>query len=155
LTISPEASAIDQIFDAAMDQGGLERDKPWGRPLLVPSRRLARKPLVLNPSNRKPRTDGKLPYTRASSLANYVSDHTALEVWRMRSLTKGLGEREDLAAQAAALPPILGNTRDKATLSKAERDQDKATNAELDRLAEEAMIHANRDYKAHCRPRLH
>lgn len=145
MTISPEAASLDQIFDG---EGGLERDRPWGRPLLIPGEQLAKAPLVLNPKNRKPRTDGKLPYTRASSLANYVSDHTALETWRMRSLTKGLGEREDLAALAASLPPIISNRRNKDTLTKVEREQDKATNAELDRIAEEAMIHANRDYKA-------
>jgi hypothetical protein len=156
MTLSPEAFDLDQLFDSnGDDPPGLERDRPWGRPLLVPTKARARKPLVNNPRNRKPRTDGKLPYTRASSLGNYVSDHTALEVWRMRSAMKGLGEREDLAAMAAALPPIIGNTRDKATMSKAERDQDSATNAELDRLAEEAMIHANRDYKAHWGTAVH
>jgi hypothetical protein len=151
--MSPEAFDLDQIFDGP--ENGLERDRPWGRPLLVPTPRLAKNPLVRNPSNRKPRADGKLPYTRASSLGNYVSDHTALEVWRMRSAIKGLGDREDLAAQAAALPPIIGNTRDKAGMTKEERQQDEFTNAELDRLAEEAMIHANRDFKAHWGTAIH
>lgn len=152
MPISPEAFDLDQIFDG---EGGLERDKPWGRPLLVPTETLAQAPHITGPSNRKPHPAGKLPYTRASSLANYVSDHTALEVWRQRSLTKGLGEREDLAAMAAALPPILSNTRDKASMSKAEREQDRATNLELDRLAEEAMVYANRDYKANWGTAIH
>lgn len=145
-TLSPEAFDLDQIFDAASDLP--LRDKPWDRPLLVPGPELAKAPLLLNPSNRKPRTDGKLPYTRASSLANYVSDHTALVTWNLRSVVKGLCEREDLAAMGAALPPIIGNSRDKAGMSAAEKKQDAETNKVLDQIAEEAARHANRDYKA-------
>lgn len=152
--ISPEAFDLDNVFDSA-DDDPLERDRPWGRPLLLPTPARKRNPLVRPPRNRKPHPKGKLPYTRASSLSDYVTDHTGLETWRMQSAIKGLGEREDLAAQAAALPPILSNTRDKSTLTKEELAQDRATKAELNRIAEEAMIHANRDYKAHWGTAVH
>lgn len=149
--MSPEVSELDQIFDSPM----LERDKPWGRPMLVPGEELARAPMVLNPKNRKPRTDGKLPYTRASSLGNYMADHSALDTWRMRATVYGLAQREDLAAMAAALPPILGNVRDKSTLTAAERLRDQSTNTRLDEIAEEAAVYANRAFKANWGTAVH
>lgn len=153
MPLSPE---LDDVFETI--QNPLDRDQ-YDRPRLIPGPELDAAPMLVNrrtkkyPDGRRP--DGKLPYTRASSLANYVSDHTALETWRMRSLTKGLGEREDLAAMAAALPPIISNLRDKETLSRAEEDQDRKTNHALDAIAEEAMIYANRDYKANWGTAVH
>lgn len=151
MPLSPEAAELDSIFDTAGES--LLRDQ-YGRPLLVPSEALAQAPLVNNARGKK-RPDGKLPYTRASSMSNYMSDHSALETWRMRSLTKGLGEREDLAAMAAGLPPIISNKRSKETLTKAEVQQDRETNARLDEIAEEAMVYANRDYKANYGTAVH
>lgn len=147
MLISPEAAALDAIFDSAAEEKPL-RDKPWGRPLLIPGDRRGAHPLVENPKNRKPREDGRLPYTRASSLSNYVTDHSAVDVWEKRSIIKGLSEREDLAAEAAALPPIIGNTRDKSTLTRQEKLSDKLTNQRLDEIGNEAARYANRDYKA-------
>lgn len=152
----PLSAELDDLFDTELNP--LDRDQ-YDRPLLVPSPERAANPLILNRATKKApggiRPDGKLPYTRASSLANYASDHTALETWKQRSLTKGLGEREDLAALAAALPPILGNTRDKDAMSRQEKEQDRVTNMTLDRIAEEAMIYANRDYKANYGTAIH
>ena len=142
---------IDEIFDDAVE---IPRDR-YDRPLLVPSPERAANPLVNLARGDEKRHPGKLPYTRASSLANYVSDHTALSTWKQRSLTKGLGEREDLAAMAAALPPIIGNKRDKAGMSKAEKMADQLTNRRLDEIAEEAMIYANRDHKANWGTAIH
>lgn len=141
MPLSPEVADLDAIFDAATELP--LRDKPWGRPLLLPPEGRDM-PLQC----RTPREDGKVPYTRASSMSNYVSDHTALHTWQMRSLTKGLADHEDLAAMAAALPPIIANKRDKKTLTRAEKLQDELTNKRLDEIAEEAMIRSNRDYKA-------
>lgn len=140
---------IDDLFDAAIDP--LTRDQ-WGRPLLVPGPERAANPFL---TCRKERPDGKIPYTRASSLANYVSDQSGLATWQQRSLTKGLSEREDLAAMGAALPPIHGNLKPKSLLTKAELSEDAATNRELDGIAEQAMVHANRDYKAHWGTAIH
>lgn len=117
----------DQFF---AEHTGVPRDQ-WKRPLILPADGGERK-----------------PYTRASTMANYIADHTGLHTWEKRSLTKGMGMREDLAALAAALPPIEGNQRNKTSMSVAEKRRDAVTNAALDEIAEEAMRAANRDYKA-------
>lgn len=68
----------------------LERDR-WGRPLLVP------------------REGGeKVPYTRASTFAGYLSDSTSLHRWELGLLAKGLADREDLAGMVAGLEPMTG-----------------------------------------------
>lgn len=152
-TRRPPLTDLDQLFDEAAGDDVL-RDR-YDRPLLIPSAKRKRRPLVQLARGDEKRFPGRLPYTRASSLSNYVTDKSGLERWRMRSLTKGLGEREDLAAQAAGLPPILGNQRDESTLSKAEKEQDRRTKKALDGLAEEAMIYANRDYKANWGTAVH
>lgn len=151
--LSPEAAQRD--LDDAFAIDPIKRDKPWGRALLIPTPERAADPLVRWPKNRKPDPDGRLPYTRASTMGNYVADQSALEIWRRRSLTKGLGEREDLAAMAAGLPPITSNFKNKDTLTPHEREMDKATNAQLDWIAEEAEKHANRDYKANWGTAIH
>jgi hypothetical protein len=68
----------------------LERDR-WQRPLLVPR-------------------DGgeKVAYTRASTLAGYLSDSTSLHRWKLGLLAKGLADREDLAGMVAGLEPMTG-----------------------------------------------
>lgn len=151
MSMSPERTEeLDAIFNGA----SLIRDR-YDRPLLVPSEWRAADPLVRLARGDEKRHPGKLPYTRASSFANYVADHSAIDTWQKRSLTKGMGEREDLAALAAGLPPIISNTRDKAGMSKDERRQDDATNKALDEIAEEAMKHANRDFKANWGTAIH
>jgi hypothetical protein len=154
--LSPEATdRLDSIFDSV---DPLERDRPWGRPLLIPRKPLAEMPLRGRKTKANPNgilASGKIPYTRASSLGNYVADHTALEIWRRRSLTYGLSQREDLCARAAGLPPIISNLKNIDTMSRAERDQDRLTNALLDEIAEAAEIYANRDYKADWGTAIH
>ena len=155
MTTSPE---LDDIFAREDARATLQRDQ-YDRPLLVPGSERATNPYLLNrrtkanPDGRRP--DGKLPYTRASSLANYVADHTGLHTWQMRSLTKGLGDREDLAAQAASLPPIIGNRKAKQLMTAVEVEQDRLTNAMLDVIADEAMAYANDRYKANWGTAMH
>lgn len=116
---------------------GVPRDR-WQRPLIVP-----------------PDGGERVPYTRASTMANYIADHTNLHTWEKRSLTKGMGLREDLAAKAAALPPIAGNQKNKQFMSAEEKRRDAITNTALDEIAEEAMRTANRDYKADWGTAIH
>lgn len=155
-SISPEAAdRIDDVFDSI---DPIERDRPWGRPLLVPGRPLAQMPLRGRKTKAHPEgvtADGKIPYTRASTLGDYVADHTALEIWRRRSLTYGLAQREDLQARAASCPPIISNLKNPDTLSKAEKEQDRLTNALLDEVAEEAERYANVDFKADWGTAIH
>lgn len=71
----------------------LERDR-WGRPKLVP------------------RGGGeKVAYTRASTLAGYLSDSTSLHRWELGLLAKGLADREDLTAMVAGLEPMTGERK--------------------------------------------
>jgi len=42
-----------------------------------------------------------VPYTRASSLADYISDHRYVHRWEMRYLCKAMGQNPDLAELAA------------------------------------------------------
>ncbi len=154
--LSPEATdRLDDVFDAV---DPLERDRPWGRPLLVPRKPLSEMPLRGRKTKANPDgvlASGKIPYTRASTLGDYVADHTALEIWRRRSLAYGLSQREDLAARAAGLPPIISNQKNADTMSRAEKDQDRLTNALLDEIAEAAEVYANRDYKADWGTAIH
>jgi hypothetical protein len=114
----------DDFFGAY--QSPLERDR-WDRPLIVP-------------------VDGgkKIPYTRISTLSDYVTSSSGLEIWKRRGLAKGLGEREDLAALAAALPPLTGD-----------RDQDRPTNVALDEIIELAIEHSGQHKKARWGTAVH
>lgn len=121
--------SIDAFFDYGHDDrevpADVERDR-WGRPRII-------------------QPDGtKKAYTRASSLANYISNSSGLEKWKRRMLTRGLGLREDLAAMAAALPGETGNKR-----------KDAITNASLDEIAEEAHIAAGGYLKANYGTAVH
>jgi hypothetical protein len=113
------------------------RDR-WGRPLLVP-----------------PGGGERKPYTRMSTLANYVSDQSGLATWEKRLLARGLAEREDLAAMVAALPSCEADKRDKKTLTATEKREDKAINAKLDDYIEQALEHAGRSFKANHGTAIH
>lgn len=58
-----------------------------GRPMIRPLGSPASAPLV--------------PYTRASTLADYISDHRHIHRWEMRYLAKAMGKNPDLAELAA------------------------------------------------------
>lgn len=93
---------------------GIERDQ-WKRPLIV-------------------QPDGsKVAYTRASSFSGYIENKFGLHIWQKRLLARGMGQREDLAALAAALPP--------APTGQTSADKRKKTeiNAELDEIIERAL----------------
>lgn len=96
---------IDDLF-----KGTVKRDQ-WGRPMLVPK------------DGNKP-----VPYIRASSLGDAIQDFHGLNIWERRLIIKGLGEREDLAARAGALPVLVDD-----------RELDRPTNRELDVIGQEAF----------------
>ena len=116
--------SLDAFFGGDDDYGP-PRDR-WKRPLLVPT---AEYP-GLTPEQRVLAREGQFraPYTRASSMSNYIADFEALHKWQRRRLAKGLGSREDLCAMAASLP-LFHNDRDK----------DRLTNARLDEIIDLAM----------------
>ena len=107
--------SADDFFDELhhVDQEipeGILRDQ-WGRPLIFP-----------------PGETKAVPYTRVSTMANYLDNKSGLTVWKNRMITLGMGLDEDTAAMAAALPPLTGDKK-----------KDGPTNALLDEYAETAM----------------
>lgn len=82
--IDPFADVPPSMTGPSMDESGVLREqRSWKRPLIVP------------------RGGTKaVPYTRASSLADYAANTRAIQTWQMRYLARGLGQREDLAALA-------------------------------------------------------
>ncbi len=121
----------------ADEEYGPPRDR-WGRPLLVP-----------------PGGGERQPYTRASTMGNYVQDHSGLHTWEKRLLARGLGCREDLAAMCAALPEPHAARCDKKELTRKQIAEDKATNAKLDDYIEQALEHAGRSFKANHGTAIH
>lgn len=118
-----------------LDPFAVEEEKPprdrHKRPMLVPAK-----------------GGERIPYTRASTLAGYLTDSTALSVWHRRLLAAGLAMREDLAWQIASLPPINDLTCDKSLLTKEQRKQDVDTKKQLDALIDAALEHAGAHWKA-------
>lgn len=111
---------IDDLF-----KGAVKRDQ-YGRPLLRS-------------------TDGRLlAYTRASSLADTIHDFHGLTIWEKRLIIKGLGEREDLAAMAGALPLLTDD-----------KDLDRPTNRELDEIGRQAFEHSRGHAKANWGTAVH
>ncbi len=67
------------------------RDKPWGRPLIIP-----------------PNTDAtaKLkPYTRATTFIGCLENTHNLQLWKMRQVARGLSQRPDLLMLVSSLGP--------------------------------------------------
>jgi hypothetical protein len=90
-------SAVDEMFDKV----DVDREQRTGRPMIVP-----------------PEGGELVPYTRASSLSDFIEDQRGLIIYERRLLAKGLSEREDLAALGASLPPLTGNKRVDAVTKK-------------------------------------
>lgn len=118
---------LDAFFAGTDDDGyyGPPRDR-YKRPMLIPT---AEYP-GLTPEQRVLAAQGnfRAPYTRASSMSNYIADFEALHKWQRRRLAKGLGSREDLCAMAASLPLFFNDSK-----------KDKLTNSRLDEIIDLAM----------------
>lgn len=101
----------------------IERDR-WGRPMIV-----------------DPSTGEVVAYTRASSMAGYISNFSGLHTWQLRLVAQGVGHRDDLAAIAASLPPY---------------DQMDRTHKEsLQEVVDEALITAKAYEKANWGTAIH
>lgn len=90
---------------------GLPRRDSRGRPMLLPRG-----------------SEVRQPYTRASSLAGYLSGDYGLARWRMRRLAKGMADSPELVELASALPKLTND-----------REQDRNTVRDLDPLIEKAL----------------
>lgn len=122
-------------FDLDLD--GPPRDQ-WERPLLIP------------------KAGGeRIPYTRMSTLADFVTNDKGLTIWQRRLLAVGMGLREDLAAMVAGLPPLNDAKCDKSTLTKEQLEQDKATKKKLDEYIDAALEAAGCHWKANWGTAIH
>lgn len=122
-------------FDIEADP--LERDR-WSRPMIVP-----------------PKGGKKTAYTRASTLANYLSDHSGLHTWEKRLIVVGLGQREDLCALAASLPRLHAERVDKSSLTAQQKREDGLVNKQLDEISELAKEAACGSLKARYGTSIH
>lgn len=121
---------MTDVFGLDDDLDPLTRDR-YGRPCLVP-----------------PGGGAKVAYTRASTLGNYVSDGSALNVWERRNLVLGLGRREDLWQLAGSLPALHDAVARKEDLTKDQKAQDRDTKKALDEIIEQAKESAYGAWKA-------
>ena len=128
------AQTVDP-FD--LEQTGPPRDR-WTRPLLIP-----------------PNGGERIPYTRMSTLGDYLCDDFGIGVWQRRLLAIGLSEREDLCAMTAALPALNDAKCDKRSLTKPQREQDVDTKKKLDEYIDQALETAGRNYKANMGTAIH
>lgn len=110
------------------DLHGVPRDG-HGRPMLVPRGGLA---------------GHRVPYTRASSLADHISNHYGIHRWELRCLAVGLSQREDFTAMIASYPPMGA---DEAT--------DKITKAAIDEVVEKALDIGGRNTEANYGTAFH
>jgi hypothetical protein len=115
----------DDFFGSYVED--IPRDR-WGRPLITP---VGMPPEV------------KLPYTRASSLADFISNMRSIHIWEKRYLARGLGIREDLAALASAETYNTG-------FGETDDPENQASGRRLDDIARRAMdavrLHEKADY---------
>lgn len=109
----------DDDFFAKTVLDGPPRDR-WGRPMLFP-----RGADVTDDANR-------VPYTRASSLADYIADFYHIQTWKMRYLARSLGQNRDLAALAGAECYTTG-------FDKGDEKENRASGKRLDDIIERAL----------------
>lgn len=119
------------------EETGPPRDQ-WGRPLLIPAKGGERQ-----------------PYTRMSTLADFVTTKEGLVIWQRRQLALGMALREDLCGMVAALPELNDARCDKSMLTKEQVAQDKATKKKYDEYIETALDAAGANYKANHGTAVH
>lgn len=119
---------FSEFFD--LDEGPA-RDR-WGRPLLIP---------------RGGTEADRRAYTRASSLADKISDFAFLHTWEMRYLARGLAQNMDLVRLAAAETYTTGFDKpvDKVALRE-NQASGKRLDSIIERALDRAKIHEKADY---------
>jgi hypothetical protein len=109
----------DDFFEDAPAPDGPPRDR-YGRPMLFP-----RGADQTNEKNRK-------PYTRASSLSDYLADFSHIWKWKMRYLARSLGQNRDLAMLAGAECYTTG-------FDQGDLGENRASGRRLDEIVERAL----------------
>jgi len=113
---------METKHDAEFDDG-IPRDR-YGRPMLIPKGKTVR-----------------LAYTRASSLADFISNKRGLQRWRERYMARGLGMRPDLAMLAGVESYNTG-------FGVEDVKENKASGRRLDEIIERAVDAARISEKA-------
>lgn len=122
--VPPSFDPMETKHDSEFDDS-IPRDR-YGRPMLLPEGGTVR-----------------LPYTRASSLADFISNKRGLVIWQQRHLARGLGMRPDLAMLAATETYNTG-------FGMTDAKENKASGRRLDEIITRAqdvsLIHERADY---------
>jgi hypothetical protein len=90
----------------------------------------------------------KVPYTRASSLSDFVTNDRGIQIWERRYLIRGMGQNEDLAELAACETYNTGlvGPDEPAQDDRENRASGRRLDEIGDRALERAKIHAKADY---------
>lgn len=120
---------VDQFFEPERPP----RDGS-GRPLLIP------RGVEVADENR-------VPYTRASGLADHLEDFSFLWKWKMRGLAKGLADRMDLVRLVAAETYTTGFAEDEQA--------NRAAGRRIDEVIERALDQSGTDAKADYGTAIH
>ena len=126
-------SDTDDFFEATAADGP-PRDR-YGRPMLIP------RGMEILDENRK-------PYTRASSLSDYLADYSHLWKWKMRYLARSLGQNRDLAMLAGSECYTTG-------FDKGEEKENRASGRRLDDIIERALERGKISEKADYGTTIH
>lgn len=123
-TLNPLYATSTASSDSPLGDDGVLRESRWKRPLIKP-----------------PGSEVAVPYTRASSLADYATNQRGIHTYEMRTLAVGMGVSEDLCALAATESYRPGFTTETP-------DEHVASGRRLDRIIERAMDRVGVDAKA-------
>ena len=124
---------LDEFVGQFFEEERPPRDK-GGRPLLIP------RGMAVNDENR-------VPYTRASGLADVLEEFGFLWKWKMRGLAKGLADSMDLIRLVAAEDYTTGFAEDEQANRSAGR--------RIDQVIERAMDRSGTDAKADYGTAIH
>lgn len=125
--------AINEFIDQFFEPERPPRDGN-GRPMLIPRGQA----LV---------DENRVPYTRASGLADHLEEFSFLWRWKMRGLAKGLADRMDLIRLVAAEDYTCG-------FAENEREN-RAAGKRIDEVIERALDHAGVPAKADYGTAIH
>jgi hypothetical protein len=136
------SSDTDDFFDAP---AGPPRDR-YGRPMLIPADKATREQILAMTAEEKDAL--REPYTRASSLSDYLADYSHLWKWKMRYLARSLGQNRDLAMLAGSECYTTG-------FDKGEEKENRASGRRLDDVIERALERGKISEKADYGTTIH
>jgi hypothetical protein len=140
-----EVTISDDTDDFFSLPDGPPRDR-WGRPLLIPAASVVGRDLATMRPDEK--DELREPYTRASSLSDYLADFSHLWKWKMRYLARSLGQNSDLALLAASECYTTG-------FDMGDEKENRASGRRLDDIIERALDRGKISEKADYGTAIH